>query len=115
MIGFNGTGLMLAPTTAGWSPQDSLGINGYGQAIYPSLREFHMEFNLESQGEFYELINYFRQVSTTGTLVATLPAWGTNTFQYRDYSGTIVRQPEMGEYFAEEYPSAVKIILLVRT
>jgi hypothetical protein len=106
---------MLAPTTAGWVSQDSLGTNGSGHNIYPALREFQMTFNLESQGEFYELINYFNMVGVTGSLVATLPAWGTNTFQYRDYSGTILRQPEMTEYFAEEYASEIKISLLVRT
>lgn len=115
MIGFNGTGLMLQPTTAGWVTQDSIGSNGFGQKIYPALREFQMTFNLESQGEFYELINYFNQIGVTGTLTATLPAWGTNTFQYRDYSGCVLYQPEMTEYFAEEYSSEVKLTLLVRT
>jgi len=115
MIGFNGTGLMLQPTTAGWVVQDTLGINGAGAGVYPALREFQMTFNLTSQGELFELINYFNQVSVTGSLTATLPAWGTNTFQYRDYSGTILRQPEMTEYFAEEWSSQVKLVLLVRT
>lgn len=115
MIGFNGTGLMLPPTTAGWVTQETIGINGNGHAIYSAVREFQMTFNLTSQGEFYELINYFRQVSVTGTLVATLPQIDSNTFAYKNYSGTILRQPEMQEYFAEEYSSDVRITLLVRT
>lgn len=114
MIGFNGTGLMLAPTTAGWSPQDSIGINGQGKSLYPTLREFHMEWNLESQQELYELLTYF-SIMSTGTVTATLPAWNSPVFGYRDYSGTIIRQPEMQEYFAEEYLSQVKLVLLVRT
>lgn len=115
MIGFNGTGLMLQPTTAGWLEQDSLGTNGFGQNVYPALREFQMEFNLTSQGEWFELRNYFRMVSVTGTLVATLPDIDANTFQYKNYSGVILRQPVMQEYFAEEYSASIRLVLLVRT
>lgn len=115
MIGFNGTGLMLQPTTAGWSEQDSIGTNGFGHNIYPRLREFHMEFNLTSQGEFYELLSYFRQVGMTGTLSASLPCVDCNTFSYQTYSGVVLQQPSAQEYFAEEYSSQVKLILLVPT
>lgn len=114
MIGFNGTGLMLPPTTAGWVSQDTLGISGEGKGIYGSLREFQMTFNLTTQNEFYELLYYFGTMAT-GTIVATLPAWNSNVFYYREYSGVVIRQPEMSEYFAEEYFSSVKLTLLVRT
>lgn len=113
MIQFNGTGLTIPPTTAGWSPQDALGFNGWGQGVYPAFREFHMEFNLTDQNQLYELITLFTQ-TLTGTIVARLPAWSSNSFSYRDYSGTIVRQPEFTEYFNEEYVSQIKIVLLVR-
>lgn len=115
MIGFNGTGLILPPTTAKWINQEPLGFNGVGQAVYPALREFELTFNLTNQGELFEMINYFNMVSVTGTLVANLPAYGTNTFQYRNYSGVIVRQPEVSEYFAEEWTTEVRVVLLVRT
>lgn len=115
MIGFNGTGLMLQPTTASWGEQDSIGTNGFAHEIYPALREFNMTFNLTSQGEFYELLNYFRQVGVTGSIVATLPYFDNNTFAYKNYSGVVLRQPSSQEYFAEEYSSEVKITLLVRT
>jgi hypothetical protein len=115
MIGFNGTGLMLQPTTAGWSPQDSLGVNGFGQKIYPSLQEFQMAFNLTSQGEWFELLTYFNMISTTGSITATLPDPKSNTFSYRDFSGCILYKPEMSEYFAEEYSQEVKVTVLVRT
>jgi hypothetical protein len=113
MIGFNGTGLMLAPTSAGWVTQDSLGIGGNGVAIYPRLREFQMTFNLESQQEFYELLTYF-SIMATGTVVARLPDFRGSVFGYKDYSGTILRQPEFTEYFAEEYLTEVKLVLLVQ-
>lgn len=115
MIGFNGTGLMLQPTTARWLAQESLGFNGNGQGIYPALREFEMVFNLQSQGELFELITYFNMVSVTGTLVANLPAYGTNTFQYRSYSGVVLRQPETSDFFNEEWSTEVRVTLLVRT
>lgn len=115
MIGFNGTGLMVQPTTAGWVQQDEIGINGLGISIYPALREFQLTFNLTSQGELYELINYFDQIGTTGSIVATLPAWGANTFQYRNYSGVVLKQPSMTEYFAEQWSTEVNLVLLVRT
>lgn len=115
MIGFNGTGLMLSPTTARWLPQDTLGINGNGQGVYPALREFELLYGLVNQGELYELTNYFNMVSATGTLVATLPKWGANTFQYYNYSGVVVRQPEVSEFFNEEWTTQVRVVLLVRT
>lgn len=115
MIGFNGTGLMLQPTTAGWVEQDSLGTNGFGHNMYPALREFQLTFNLQSQGEFYELLAYFRQIGVTGTLVATLPQIDSNVFQYKNYSGVVLRQPSMTEYFAEEWSTEVRMTLLVRT
>lgn len=115
MIGFNGTGLMLPPTTAGWVEQDAIGTNGAGYNIYPALREFRMVFNLTDQGVWYELRNYFNRVGTTGTLVATLPDIDGNTFAYKNYSGVILRQPTMTEYFAEEWSSEVQVTLLVRT
>jgi len=114
MIGFNGTGLMLAPTTAGWVSQDSLGTNGQGKGTYPRVREFQMTFNLESQQEFYELLYYFN-IMSTGTVVATLPTWGSPVFSYTNYSATVIRQPEFSEFFAEEYLSEVKLVLLVQT
>ena len=115
MIGFNGTGLMLPPTTAGWMEQESIGTNGAGYQIYPALREFQMTFNLTSQNEWFELRNYFNMVGTTGTLVATLPDIDNNTFAYKNYTGVILRQPTMQEYFNEEWSTEVRVTLLVRT
>jgi hypothetical protein len=115
MIGFNGTGLSLQPTESNWVEQESLGINGWGQAYYPSVREFNMVFNLSSQQDVYELIDYFNRVSMTGTLVATLPEWGSPVFRYKDYSGTILRQPTVGPSFAEEYSTEVRATVIVRT
>ena len=115
MIGFNGTGLMLPPTTAGWLEQSAIGTSGDGHIIYPAFREFQLTFNLTSQQEWYELLAYFNRVSVTGTLVASLPDYSSNTFAYRNFSGVILRQPTMTEYFNEEWSSEVKLVLLVRT
>lgn len=114
MIGFNGTGLMLQPTTAHWNFSEPLGYNGNGQGIYPALHEFEMVFNLESQGEWYELMTYFKMVSITGTITATLPDPYSSTFAYRNFSGCVLRMPTMSEYFNEEYSSDVHIKVLVK-
>src|SRR5215216_1456825 len=114
MIGFNGTGLSLQPTDASWVEQDSLGITGNNRAVYPALREFQMTFNLSSQQNLYELWNYFQQIAT-GTLTATLPEYMSPVFQYKNYSGAIVRQPTVGNYFAEEFTSDIRVSVFVRT
>lgn len=114
-IQFNGTGLMINPTTAMWVDSDSVGISGDGHAIYPALREFRLSFNLTSQGEWYELYSYFKQVSVTGTLVASLPNFDSNIFTYREYSGAILRFPTMSQYFNEEWSNEVSVSVFVRT
>jgi hypothetical protein len=114
MIGFNGTGLMLPPTTAGWIESDLLGTSGDGHGIYPAIQQFQMTFNLTSQQEWYELQAYFNRVSVTGTLVASLPDPTSSTFAYRNFSGVTLRKPTMTEYFSEEWSSEVKLVLLVR-
>ena len=114
MIGFNGTGLMLQPSSAHWNFSDALGFNGNGQGVYPGVQEFELVFNLESQQEWYELTNYFNMVSLTGSLTATLPDPYSPVFAYRNFSGCILRKPTMTEYFAEEYSSEVHITIAVR-
>ena len=114
-IGFNGTGLSLQPTESNWVEQEALGTNGWGQNYYPSIREFQMVFNLSNQQDVFELVNWFNTVSMTGTLVATLPEWGANTFRYKNYSGAILRQPSVGPSFAEEYSTEVRATVIVRT
>lgn len=113
MIQFNSTGLSLQPTQARWVQVDTLGITGNGRAIYPALREFEMVFNLSNQQNLYELHDYFNQIAT-GTIVASLPEWGSPVFRYKNYSGVLLREPAVGDYFAEEYTQEVKMTLLVR-
>lgn len=114
-IMFNGTGLMINPTTAQWVDQDSMGISGDGHAIYPALREFRLSFNLVSQGEWYELYDYFRRVSVTGTMTVALPDFSNNNFVYRNYSGATLRYPTMSQYFNEEWSNEVSISVFIRT
>lgn len=114
-IQFNGTGLSLQPTEVLWVEQDSLGFAGNGAGIYPAIRECQLVFNLPHQQYFYELWNYF-QMFTTGSVTATLPEWAAPVFRYKNYSGAIVHQPQMGgAYFAEEYLQEVRVSVFVRT
>lgn len=115
MIQFNGTGLMLNPSTAGWVDIDQLGVSGDGHAIYPALREFRMSFNLTTQGEWFELYDYFRKVSVTGTMTVALPDFSMNTFGYKNYSGAILRFPTSSQYFNEEWSNEVSVSIFVRT
>lgn len=115
MIMFNGTGLMINPTTAQWLDPDQIGVSGDGHAIYPALKEFRLSFNLVSQGEWFELYSYFKRVSFTGTLVCSLPDFESNTFAYRNFSGCILRYPSMNQYFNEEWLNEVSVSVFVRT
>lgn len=109
-IQINGTDLAMQPTNHNWVSRDNLGYSGDGHPIYSAVRSYKMIFNLESASDFNQLVTFFNSVSTTGTVVATLPQWAGATYNYVPYSGTVVNEPEFSNYF-EEYAEEVTVLL----
>jgi hypothetical protein len=111
----NGTELLLQPTTGKWMPRTRLGISGDGHAIYSGIREFELRFVLETPSEYNQLITFFDGLNPTGTAVITLPRFGYSTYEFFEYSGCILREPEAGPYFTEHQQDILLIVSNIRT
>lgn len=111
----NGTDLLMQPTSGKWMPRPELGIQGDGHAVYPGVREFEMRFNLQSPGEYNQLINWFDAHQPSGTVVVDLPRFGYNIYDFYSYTGCVIREPEMNEYFNENHTEVVLLVTNIRT
>ena len=120
----SGIPIITQPATGQWLPRNSLGIDGNGHAIYPSLREFEMVWELIDQQTVYQLQGFYNSIGNTGTVVVDLPKFGdtgiplapdgtTGTFE--SYTGCILREPEFGQYFEYHRESANLLIVRIRT
>ncbi len=107
----NGTDLTLQPETGQWNAQrSSYGTDGGGHGIFPRAHTFEMKWSFMSMAEFNQLYNFYLTTSVTGTAVAMLPEYGAATYQFREYSGTVLQEPESGAFF-EEYVSDVRLVI----
>lgn len=111
----NGNNLSLQPTEGRWLERQSFGVDGNGHPIYSAVRQFEMQFVLESMSDLQQITNFYNSVGSTGTVVVDLPMWGAADYRFYSYSGCTLREPEFGPYF-EEYNQDVTLrILNIRT
>ena len=107
----NGTDLSLQPETGQWNAnRNTYGVDGGGHGIFPRAHSFEMKWGFMSSSEFSQLYNFYLITAVTGTVVVTLPEYAAASYQFRDYSGVILQEPEVGVYF-EEYVSDVRLIV----
>jgi len=107
----NGTDLILQPETGQWNAQrSSYGTDGGGHGIFPRAHTFELKWGFMSASEFSQLYSFYLTTSVTGTATVDLPEYGAATYQFRSYSGTILQEPEIGNFF-EGYYSDVRLIV----
>jgi hypothetical protein len=106
----NGTTLALQPTQGKWLDRGILGIDGNGHPVYPAVYQFQLTWGIASTEEFYEVLGLFDAISITGSAVASLPKLRSSTYTFYDYSGCVLHEPTLGEYFAE-YPTKVELLI----
>lgn len=111
----NGVDLTMQPTTGRWIPRQSLGIDGNGHAIYPGVREFEMTFILESPADYNQVWTYYNACGNTGTVVVSLPQFGAATYTFYDYTGCVLREPEINQYFSTYHTQATLLITNIKT
>lgn len=111
----NGTELLLQPTSGRWLPRTMLGVSGDGHGIYSGVREFEMRFQLGSPQDYNQVITFFNSIQPTGTAVVTLPRFGYSTYEFFDYSGCTIREPETGPYFSEYQNDLLLLITNIKT
>jgi hypothetical protein len=95
--------LITQPTKGKWVDQPSLGISGSGHDIYPTVYEFEMFWGAVDRATYKQIYDVWANQST-GTVVSTLPTFGTSTettTDFEDYTGTIIAQPTRGDFFEE--------------
>lgn len=112
---FNGVDLTLPPTTGKWNERTNYGIDGNGHPTYSSLRSFEMKWELISTSDLNQIIGYYNLVGNTGTVTSCLPDWGNAAFTFRNYSGTTLQEPTVGEFYQGYVQSVTLLVLNVRT
>jgi hypothetical protein len=111
----NGTPLSLQPTSGRWLAQDEIGITGDGHSIYPALREFELRWQLEGPSDHSQLVNFFNAIQITGTMVVDLPKYGASSYFFFSYSGCVVQQPELGQYYEQYINDVVLVVRNIQT
>ena len=113
----NGVILLTQPTAGQWTSRETLGVDGNGHAVYPSLREFELTWDLVDLDTSNQLQNFYNGIDNTGTVSVDLPLFNdvgaTGTFQ--TYSGCILREPEFEQYFEYYRENAKLLIVRIRT
>jgi len=106
----NGTTLDLQPTSGKWLDRKFVGIDGNGHPVYPSVYQFELSWGIASTDEFYQVLNLFDSLTITGSAVVSLPKLRSSTYTFYDYSGCVIYEPTIGEYFTE-YPTKVSLLV----
>lgn|SRR5574341_151018 len=111
----NNTNLTLQPTSGRWTERTSYGIDGGAHQVYSSIRSFELTWALISPSDAKQIIDFYNLVGNTGSVVATLPEWNNAEYLFRNYSGTTLQEPTVGEYFQGFIQEVKLLILNVRT
>ena len=58
-----------------------------------------------------QILDVYNTVGNTGTVTTCLPQWGANGYDFRNYSGTTLSEPVMGNYF-QGYLEDFRLLIL---
>lgn len=121
MIGYSGTyavggvNLQLPPSEGQWGQRETIGLDGNGRPIYPSIRTFTMKWNLISVGDLQQIINAQRAVANTGSSVVDIPKWAASDYLFESYTGCFVNEVTVGKYFAQHVEDVQLLVTNIRT
>jgi len=109
------TELIIQPTSGKWMRRGVVGISGDGHAIYPAVRQFEMKWQVESASGYNQLMNFFDAIDPTGTVSIDLPRYAYSEYEFRTYSGCVLREPESGMYFSEKHTTVLLLVTNINT
>jgi hypothetical protein len=95
-------------------PRPAIDIQGDSRPIYGPVRTVQLRWALTTYEEWASMQDLFDLVQSTGTVVVQLPAFPTITgsaMSYSEYSGCILGEPQVGQFFAESYPESVVLVI----
>ena len=107
-------GVQLYPTSGKWVKREDIGIDGAGHPVYPAVRVFELKWDYLTPAEFAALQALYSAVATTGTCVARLPRYAAAVYEYHNYSGCVLHEPEVGEFFEEHYSDVLLLVANIR-
>lgn len=107
----NGHPLETYPNEHNWVVPPSYGTSGLGRPLYPGVFAYSLQWPELSQAEFNMLADSY----LSGTVTVQIPEWkGLATlgavYDFREYSGTYLGEPEYQTYF-EGYYQGVKLLI----
>lgn len=111
----NGTQITIQPTYGRWVPRDMIDTDGAGHPVYPARRDFEMRWDLVNAAEWYQLQTFFNIIQNTGTAVVTLPQFAAATYVFYDYTGCVLREPDVSDYFEQHPTSVVMLVTNIKT
>jgi hypothetical protein len=112
---FNNVDLTLQPTGGKWRERSDYGMDGGGHPVYSQVRSFELSWDLISTNDAAQIINAYNAVGNTGTVVSCLPEWGNVNYEFKNYSGTTLEDPTVGEYFIGHINDLKITIFNIRT
>jgi hypothetical protein len=87
---------IFPPTEHGWEPRNIIGTSGDGHPFYSSVLSYKMHWDLLSTDELKVLFSLAS--GSSGTATCELPQYG-DIYSFVSYSGCIVHEPEVSNYF----------------
>ena len=111
----SGVEIPTQPTTGRWIPRTQVGVDGNGHVIYVGVREYELRWRLSDPTNVAQLQTWFESVGNTGTVVVDLPYYLTGTYGFYSYSGCVLREPEIGNYFTEHHQSVLLLVTNINT
>lgn len=112
----NGVDFQMPPTTVKWKQRKSVGTDGNGHSIYTTVRDMEVKWNLMYPDDWVQIVDAYKTVQNTGTLVFDLPEYGNgNLFVFATYSGCLIEEPEQGNYFQGWVEDVSLLIYNIRT
>jgi len=91
--------VLPCPTSGRWLGRSPIDVQGDGRPIY---------------SPWSTLVAIFNEFESTGTAVAYLPAYPSITgssFAFQEYSGVVVGEPQVGEFFHREFPTDLALVI----
>ena len=111
--GYNGTTFTLQPTTGRWM-RTLIDMTGDGHPIYADVLQFDMYWQLTSPEDAWEFHKMYSGTYSGQEVTVSLPEYGYPAYQFHNYSGCAVSEPEYNVYFSEQITEVKQTIYNIR-
>lgn len=103
------------PAESHWIDRDEVAVSGLGHAIYPGVRQHELQWDFLTPAEFYTILNWYTGQAASGSVIMDLPTWGGSMWNFKSYTGAVLREPQYDVFFEQYYQSVRLLVVNVRT